>query len=220
MKLERVLEPEVMDSAQDALEYDSMDHATVNHVFADDFLSAHPGTSSILDVGTGTARIPIEICQRDRQAHVVAIDLSPSMLDLAQANVSIEGLTDRIRLRLVDAKQSPFADDLFSAVISNSIVHHIPDPSFVLAEVVRVVRPGGLIFLRDLLRPPDRDTLEHLVEVYAAGASSHQQKLFAESLGAALSIEEMRALASAAGIDPRSVTATSDRHWTLSAHKE
>lgn len=219
MMLVRVLEPEVMDSAQDALEYDSMDHATVNHVFADDFLSAHPDTSNILDVGTGTARIPIEICHRDRAAHVVAIDLSPSMLDLAQANVAIEGLSERIRLRLVDAKHSPFADSQFSAVISNSIVHHIPEPRLVLAEMVRVVRSGGLIFVRDLLRPPDRDTLEHLVEIYAAGASQHQQKLFADSLAAALSIDEIRGLASAVGIDPQTVSATSDRHWTLSAHK-
>lgn len=219
MMLERVLEPEVMDSAHDALDYDSMDHATVNHVFADDFLSAHPDTSHILDVGTGTARIPIEICQRDRTAHVVAIDLSPSMLDLAQANVALEGLTERIRLRLIDAKQSPFADNQFSAVISNSIVHHIPEPRFVLAEIVRVVRPGGLIFVRDLMRPPDRDTLEHLVELYAAGETAQQQKLFADSLAAALSLEEIRGLATTVGIDPRAIAASSDRHWTLSAHK-
>lgn len=219
MMLERVLEPEVMDSAHDALDYDSMDHATVNHVFADDFLSAHPDTSHILDVGTGTARIPIEICQRDRTAHVVAIDLSPSMLDLAQANVALEGLTERIRLRLIDAKQSPFADNQFSAVISNSIVHHIPEPRFVLAEIVRVVRPGGLIFVRDLMRPPDRDTLEHLVELYAAGETAQQQKLFADSLAAALSLEEIRGLATTVGIDPHAIAASSDRHWTLSAHK-
>ncbi|MBX3413824.1 MAG: class I SAM-dependent methyltransferase [Pirellulales bacterium] len=219
MMLERVLEPEVMDSAQDALDYDSMDHATVNHVFADDFLSAHPDTSYVLDVGTGTARIPIEICHRDPVARIVAIDLAPSMLDLGQANIAIEGLAERIRLQLVDAKGLPFADAEFSAVISNSIVHHIPEPRGVLAEMVRVVRPGGLIFVRDLLRPPDRDTLEHLVEVYAGEANEHQRQLFADSLAAALSLDEARGMAAAVGIDPRTVAATSDRHWTLSAHK-
>jgi ubiquinone/menaquinone biosynthesis C-methylase UbiE len=219
MMLVRVLEPEVMDSAQDALDYDAMDHATVNHVFADDFLSAHPDTSAILDVGTGTARIPIEICRRDRRAQVLGIDLSPSMLDLGQANVSIEGLVDRVRLQLVDAKSFPFAHDRFTAVISNSMVHHIPEPRGVLAEIVRVARPGALVFLRDLLRPPDRDTLEHLVEVYATGANEHQRQLFADSLAAALSFDEIRALAVDLGFDRRAVAASSDRHWTLSAHK-
>lgn len=219
MMLERILEPEVMDSAHDALDYDSMDHATVNHVFADDFLSAHPDTSAILDVGTGTARIPIEICRRDRQAHVLAVDLSPSMLDLAQANLALEGLTDRVRLQLVDAKTLPFADNRFSAVISNSIVHHIGEPRGVLTEIVRVARAGALVFIRDLLRPPDRETLEHLVHVYAAGANEHQRQLFADSLAAALSFEEIRALAVDLGFDHQAVAPSSDRHWTLSAHK-
>lgn len=219
MMLERVLEPEVMDAAHDALDYDSMDHATVNHVFADDFLSAHPDTSEILDLGTGTARIPIEICRRDRRAHVLGIDLAASMLDLAQANVVLEGLTDRIRLELVDAKSLPYADHRFTAVISNSIVHHIPEPRHVLTEMVRVSRPGALLFVRDLMRPPDRETLEHLVEVYATGANDRQRQLFADSLAAALSIEEIRALAVDLGFNRQAVAASSDRHWTLSAHK-
>lgn len=217
--LERILEPEVMDSAHDALDYDSMDHATVNHVFADDFLSAHPDTSAILDVGTGTARIPIEICRRDPRAHVLGIDLAPSMLNLAQANVVIHGLIDRVRLQLVDAKTLPYASNRFSAVISNSIVHHIPDPRSTLEEMLRVARPGALLFVRDLIRPPDRDTLEHLVDVYAAGTNEHQRRLFADSLAAALSFDEIRALATGLGFERHAVAATSDRHWTLSAHK-
>ena len=69
-----------------------------------------------------------------------------------------------------------------AAVISNSIIHHIPDPSLCFAEMHRVCSGGGVLFVRDLLRPGDRATLAHLVNAYAAGANDHQRKMFADSL--------------------------------------
>jgi hypothetical protein len=57
--LNRTLEPEVMDTAADALDYDRMDHREVNRRFVDDFLAAAPDLSDVLDLGTGTAQIPI-----------------------------------------------------------------------------------------------------------------------------------------------------------------
>jgi SAM-dependent methyltransferase len=99
-------------------------------------------------------------------------------------------------------------------VISNSIVHHIPEPRAVLAEIVRVVRPGGVLFIRDLLRPDDEATLRHLVATYAGDANAHQRQMFADSLHAALTIREMRALITALGLDPAGLRQTTDRHWT------
>ena len=52
--LPRVLEPEVMDSAVEARDYDSMDHSQVNRVFVADFLAVCPEPDRVLDVGTGT----------------------------------------------------------------------------------------------------------------------------------------------------------------------
>ena len=61
----RVLEPEVMDTPEEASDYDRMDHSEVNRRFASDFFSACPNpTGVILDVGTGTAQIPIEMCRQ------------------------------------------------------------------------------------------------------------------------------------------------------------
>ncbi len=62
--LPRVLEPEVMDSPEEARDYDAMDHAEVNRVFVADFLRFWPGSGFVLDVGTGTAQIPIELCRQ------------------------------------------------------------------------------------------------------------------------------------------------------------
>jgi ubiquinone/menaquinone biosynthesis C-methylase UbiE len=241
MTLKRILEPEVMDSPEEATDYDSMDHREVNTRFVTDllaFLSAELGARSaeqfadnsalraphsaldpldVLDLGTGTALIPIELCRRFPSCRVMAVDAAVSMLDLARYNIEAESLTQRIELAHVDAKKLPFQDAMFDVVMSNSIIHHIPDPIRVLREAVRVTRTGGLLFLRDLLRPETDAQLEDLVATYAAGANDHQRQMFADSLHAALSLLEIRALVDSIGFTPESVQQTSDRHWTWSA---
>ena len=87
---------------------------------------------------------------------IIAADAAVSMLDLARLNVEIAGLRDQIQLQQADAKQMAYRDAMFDAVISNSIIHHIPEPAAALAEAVRVTKPGGLLFFRDLMRPAGR----------------------------------------------------------------
>lgn len=216
--LTRVLEAEAMDSPAEALDYDRMDHSAVNRLFVDDFLATKPDTSRVLDLGTGTARIPIELCQRDPKAMVTAIDLSAAMLDLARANLALAGCFERVMLQWVDAKQLGLESGRFSSVISNSIVHHVPDPAGMFAEAWRVAAPGATLFFRDLLRPTDEAELARLVALYAAEANDSQRQLFADSLRAALSLEEVRQIVARLGIEPE-VRATSDRHWTWIARK-
>jgi SAM-dependent methyltransferase len=235
-----------MDSPAEASDYDAMDHHEVNRVFVEDLLvassnsefriqnseSATPGANSsafcilhsefcldILDLGTGTAQIPIELCRRGPNCRVMAVDAAVSMLELARYNIEAASLIQRIELAQVDAKSSPFGDGMFDVVMSNSIVHHIPEPIAVLREAVRVVKNDGLIFIRDLLRPQTDQQLRHLVETYAAGANDHQRQMFADSLHAALSLDEIRALVGSLGFPPDSVQQTSDRHWTWSARR-
>lgn len=217
--LSRVLEPEVMDSPEEARDYDAMDHRAVNRVFVADFLAAWDGRNPVLDVGTGTAQIPLELASQSANARVVAIDLAEHMLDLGRANVRRAGLEDRIRLECCDAKRMPFPAGFFGAVMSNSIVHHIPEPSHVLAGMARVTVAGGLLFVRDLLRPADQEMLQQLVATYAGDANAHQRQMFADSLHAALSLEEIRGLVAEIGFDPNSVQQTTDRHWTWRARK-
>lgn len=219
--LPRVLETEVMDTAAEAADYDSMDHGEVNRRFVDDLLtwvpSATPDSSPtrILDVGTGTAQIPIELASRSLSVKITAVDLAAHMLQLAQRNVIAAGLGSAVRLEHVDAKGLPFADASFDVVMSNSIVHHIPEPLDALCEMRRVLRPGGLLFVRDLLRPPDEATLAHLVTTYAGDANSHQRQMFADSLHAALTLEEIRSLLAALSLPVDWVRQTTDRHWTI-----
>jgi ubiquinone/menaquinone biosynthesis C-methylase UbiE len=225
--LARVLEPELMDSAEDAREYDAMDHAAVNAAFVGDLADAlyvsrdtealRSGALTILDLGAGTAQIPIAICRELPDVRIVAVDAAASMLALARENIAATGLVHRIELALADAKSLPFPSQSFDAVVSNSIVHHIAEPAQVVAEMVRVAAPGGVLFHRDLCRPQDESELERLVAAYAGGATPYQRQLFADSLRAALTLEETQQLVGEFGFASEMVQMTSDRHWTWAA---
>jgi ubiquinone/menaquinone biosynthesis C-methylase UbiE len=217
--LERVLEPEVMDTELEARDYDRMDHREVNRRFVDDLMSLPGDVTKVLDVGTGTAQIPIELCERVLGARVIGVDLAAHMLRLASRNVERAGLAGVILLEARDAKALGLPDASFTSVISNSIVHHIPSPLEALREMARVLAPTGWLFVRDLLRPTDAGAVLSLVETYAKNENTHQRSLFEASLRAALSLHEIAELARSAGIDPSSVVRTSDRHWTLAWRK-
>jgi ubiquinone/menaquinone biosynthesis C-methylase UbiE len=224
--LARVLEPEIMDSAEEARDYDAMDHADVNAGFCADLLACGPLSGRVLDVGTGTALIPIELC-RQAPVEVLAIDLADHMLALARENVARAALEGRIVLARVDAKSLPYAEGSFGVTLSNSIVHHIPEPHRVLAEMWRVTADGGRLFVRDLLRPENDAAVERLVERHGGQrpaadqvpAWERQHALFAASLRASLTLDEVRAAVAPLGVPPGDVHATSDRHWTLSTVK-
>jgi ubiquinone/menaquinone biosynthesis C-methylase UbiE len=225
MRLKRILEPELMDTVDAAMAYDAMDHAQVNRVFVEDLLRAAgdlisvSDATDVLDLGTGTAQIPIELCRQSGAVRVLAVDAATSMLDSAIANIDIAGLRDRICLACVDAKQLPYDDGRFPIVMSNSIVHHIPEPLLVVREAERVTTSGGLLFFRDLLRPQDESAVQQLIEQYAGSEDDAQQQMFADSLRAALTLEEIRALVGQLGYAGDSVQQTSDRHWTWVGRK-
>ena len=217
--LQRVLEPEVMDTLEEALVYDAMNHDEVNRQFVSDLIEAGLVRGDVLDLGTGTALIPIELCKQMVDVRVMAIDLSENMLNMARNNIELGGATERIQLDRVDAKSMPYGDGSFDCVMSNSIVHHLPDPVAALTESVRVVRGGGLLFFRDLVRPREDKTVRELVDTYATDEPPHARQLFADSLRAALTLDEVQCMVQDLGFDPESVRMTSDRHWTWVGRK-
>ncbi|KOP26105.1 methyltransferase [Hapalosiphon sp. MRB220] len=213
--MERILEPEVMDSAEEAIEYDAMDFTEVNSAFAQEAIALGSSEETVvLDAGTGTARIPILMCQMRPNWQVVAVDLAASMLEIASSHVQEAGLQNQIRLELVDVKHMPYADGQFDMVVSNSLVHHLPNPLSLFRELKRVLKPNGGIFIRDLFRPQDEATMNALVDSIGTEYNEHQKKLFRDSLHAALTINEVKDLLSEVGLQAVEVYQSSDRHWT------
>lgn len=212
--MKRILEPEVMDTKEDAAEYDAMDFVEVNKAFAHKAIEIGPKKGLILDAGTGTARIPIFICQERFEWQIIGIDLSQNMLIIGDKNIKEAGLEKRIKLELVDGKNMPYPDNNFDAAISNSIVHHLPDMLPFWREVKRVLKPGGGIFIRDLLRPENEQITEEFVNKYAAECNDRQRGLFRDSLKAAFTVDEVKEAIEAAGLKGVKIYQSSDRHWT------
>lgn len=202
-----------MDTVDEAVQYDLMDHSAVNRAFVDRFIELG-SSGDVLDIGTGPALIPIELCLRRGDVTVTAVDAARAMLDRAAIRVRDAGLSERIRLTLADGKSLRFDAASFDAVMSNSIVHHIADPRPFFREVRRLVKPRGVVLLRDLFRPESEEQLAGLVQRHAAGATEEQRALFAASLRAAFTVDEVRAMLGECGLEDLSLSATSDRHWT------
>ena len=213
--MKRILEPEVMDTREEAEAYDAMDHAAVNAAFVERVVELGASEGQFLDLGTGPAQIPIFLAQSCPKIRITGIDLSVNMILLAEQHVAEARLADRITLECVDAKNLPYPDQSFDGVISNSIIHHLPDPMAAFREINRVSRPGSLILIRDLMRPNTPEAAQALVDRYAADDTPYQKKLFYDSFLAALTIPEIEAMLAQTRLTDAIVVQSSDRHWSV-----
>ncbi|HUS68935.1 MAG TPA: methyltransferase domain-containing protein [Kofleriaceae bacterium] len=212
--MQRILEPEVMDGEGEATAYADMDHTAVNRAFVER-LRALGAAGRMLDIGTGPADIPLLVVDRWSEARVVAVDLAPAMLALAAQRRDASPHAARLELVLGDATSLPLDDGSFDAVFSNTILHHLPDPVPFLREAGRVLRPGGALLIRDLYRPASEAHVQDLVALHAATTSPAGRELFTASLRAALTPDELRAAADAAGLADAVLVIDTDRHMSL-----
>ena len=213
--MKRTVEPEVMDTVEAAEAYDAMEHGEVDQAFVDRVIALGAESGHFLDVGTGPAQIPILLAQRCPHIQITAIDLSREMLKIANKHVADNFLTDRITLELVDAKSLPYPDNTFDGLISNSIVHHIHDSLAALKEMGRVMKPSGVVLIRDLIRPETTEDAQAFVDKYAAEDTPYQQKLYYDSFLASFTLEEVNQMLIQMDMPGAFVVQSSDRHWSI-----
>jgi ubiquinone/menaquinone biosynthesis C-methylase UbiE len=102
----------------------------------------------VLDVATGTARLPRALTrQSEFQGRVVALDLSRDMLHYGAGRVAEVMHDERVYLLHAPAEQLPFPDASFDLVTCLEALEFMRQPKAVLAELIRVTRPGGLLVL-------------------------------------------------------------------------
>lgn len=220
MNLPRTPESATLSPRDEAAEYQAMDHQEVNRRFVDELLQGPVGPR-VIDLGCGPAGIAIELCNRLETVELLAVDAEVEMLEIAKCEIDIAGLLDQITLQHADVTaMDDFDDAMADTVISNSLLHHLDDPRKGLGTALRLVRPGGRVFIRDLYRPESADQIERIVCQYAAGESDNAKQLLRQSLHASLTLAEIQEIADAfgaqgLGISGNHVQMTSDRHWTL-----
>jgi demethylmenaquinone methyltransferase / 2-methoxy-6-polyprenyl-1,4-benzoquinol methylase len=108
----------------------------------------------VLDVATGTAGVAIEIALRS-QADVTGVDISESMLQRGRERVHASGLDSRVTLEVGRAEALRFPDSSFDAVSFTYLLRYVADPAATLRELVRVMRPGGVMASLDFFVPPN-----------------------------------------------------------------
>lgn len=123
----------------------------------------------VLDAGCGAGHTAVAVASVARQ--VIAVDLSPEMLVQAGLLAAERGVGN-VSVRQADVEQMPFEDDLFDAVVTRYSAHHWPDPAAALREAGRVLKPGGLLLLSDVVAPdaPALDTFLQTVELLRDGS--------------------------------------------------
>jgi len=111
--------------------------------------------SLVLDVATGPAGVALAIAKRTG-ARVVGVDLTPAMLARGKANVARDGRQSQIHLALARGEQLPFADATFDAVSFSYLLRYVADPLSTVAELARVLAPGGVLAGLEFFVPPRR----------------------------------------------------------------
>lgn len=212
--MDRRPEPEVMDIAERAAAYARADFREVNRAFVARLFELAPRERGhvCLDLGTGPGDIAVMASMEGPKWDVVALDASPPMLRFARDRLQRAGRPPNLAFVLADAKRTPFPNHTFDIVFSNSILHHVIDPIALWQETKRLLRPGGLIFFRDLLRPETPEAARHIVETHAGQESPLLKEDFYNSLLAAFTIEEVRAQLKDAGLTYLRVEQRTDRH--------
>jgi SAM-dependent methyltransferase len=104
-----------------------------------------PEGSRALEIGPGAGVMTVALAQRGFAVH--AADTTPRLLDVARDRVTAAGVAPRVRLLLTDAHRLPFADHGFSLVAALGMLPWLPSASLAVAEIARVLRPGGYLVL-------------------------------------------------------------------------
>jgi len=110
------------------------------------------GAGDVLDLACGPGIVTVALAPKARS--VTAFDLTPEMLARAQARCAAAGLAN-VTTRQGDAEHLPFADGAFDCVVTRFSIHHFTDPAAVLAEVRRVLKPGGRLLVADIVSADD-----------------------------------------------------------------
>ena len=109
----------------------------------------HIGEGSyVLDVGCGAGVTPVFMTKK-YGCRVVGVDILEGMVQKSKERAEREGITDLVEFRVADAQDLPFQDDLFDAVITESVTAFPEDKQKAVREYARVTKPGGYVGLNE-----------------------------------------------------------------------
>lgn len=214
--MNRVLEPELMDDQEQALAYAKADFEEENQGFVNRFLEFYPEFKSghVLDLGCGPADIPIRLARALPDCRMTGVDGSAPMIALGAEAIRAAGLANRITLRC-ERFQETVLEVRADAVISNSLLHHVPNALQFWYAVKKLAQPGAVALVMDLLRPESPEAAKALVEKYAADEPAILRRDFYNSLLASYTEDEVAAQLAEMNLSRLLIDVPDDRHWIV-----
>jgi demethylmenaquinone methyltransferase / 2-methoxy-6-polyprenyl-1,4-benzoquinol methylase len=110
-----------------------------------------PAAGWVLDVATGTGDLGLEVLRLQPTAHVVGLDFTPEMLDMARQKTDEKSAP--MALVAADALRVPFPDGAFDAVVTAFALRNVTNIPAAFAEMARVTRPGGRVACLEIAKP-------------------------------------------------------------------
>jgi trans-aconitate 2-methyltransferase len=210
MVLQRVPEPELMDGAEQVAAYASADFEASDQAMVERL--AHlcdddPGPW-LVDLGCGPGNISFRLARRWPAARVLGLDGAPRMLAIAEQRLVVEPeLAGHLHfqqalLPLPESAPLPagFSAGCFTALVSNSLLHHLHDPLGLWTSLAQLGAPGAFVYVQDLRRPPSAAAVEDLVATTMADAPEVLCRDYRASLHAAFTPAEVAAQLQQAGL--------------------
>lgn len=218
----RILEPELMDEVEQAEAYAAADFSEPHENFVTLFAETFPRlplSGPVLDLGCGPGDVMFRFARRFQQATIVGVDGSSAMLRCGEMALRDEpALAPRIRFvqAYLPSDQVPTFD--YRAIISNSLLHHLPEPRILWQSLRRYATPETAIFVMDLMRPAREEEAVALTDRHAAFAPPVLRRDFYNSLRAAFTVAEIERELRTEGFSGLGVAPVSDRHFVISGH--
>ena len=215
--MNRILEPELMEDEAQVLAYAAADFEEVNQGFLDRFRQYFPEFTEghILDLGCGPGDIPVRFARALPSCRITGVDASEPMIALAGVAVKQAGLADRITFRC-ERFQGVSLIEPVDAVVSNSLLHHVPNPLQFWYRLRQLVKPGSPVLVMDLLRPDSPEKAQAIVDRNAAKEPEILRRDFYNSLLAAFTEDEVAAQLAEMNLSRLIVDVVDDRHWVVS----
>jgi 2-polyprenyl-3-methyl-5-hydroxy-6-metoxy-1,4-benzoquinol methylase len=213
--MERVLEPEIMQDPEQAMVYSKADFEDENQSFVDRFREYYPDLTHghVVDLGCGPGDIAIRLARALPDLLITGVDASGPMIDIAEQAVAAQGLSERIRFRRERFQTSVV--EPADAVISNSLLHHVPNPLQFWYAVKKLAKPGARVLVTDLLRPACPEDAQAIVDRYAADEPPILRRDFLNSLLAAFTEDEVASQLAELNLSRLLIDVPDDRHWMV-----
>ena len=217
--MERCLEKEIMDGEEQVRAYAQANFSKENQWFVEQFLDTFPEFREglILDLGCGPADIPIRLVRLCTGFNIVGVDASAPMITLAQKAIHEANCSEQIRI-VCQRIQNVVLEERADAIISNSLVHHVPNPLQFWYVLKQLAKPGAPVLVMDLLRPESAEEAQALVDHYAADEPEQLRLDFYNSLLAAFSEDEVAAHLAEMNLSRLLIDVPDDRHWIVTGH--